>query len=68
MDERLGAFRAEVMANREFVSISGCETLNDMISRARELEIDLEHIGKKGSHQVHILEGPGRSPRLPISI
>ena len=33
----------------EFVSISVCETLNDMISRAREREIDLEHFGKRGS-------------------
>ena len=33
---------------RKFVSISGCKTLNDMISRAREREIDLEHLWKRG--------------------
>ena len=33
---------------REFVSISRCKTLNDMISRAQEQEIDLEHLGKRG--------------------
>ena len=52
---------------RKFVSISGCETLNGMISRAQEREIDFEHIRKKGPDQVHILEGPGRDPRFRIS-
>ena len=32
---------------REFVSMSRCKTLNDMISRAREWEIDFEHLGKR---------------------
>ena len=52
---------------RKFVSISWCDTLNDMISRAQEREIDFEHIRKKGPDQVHILEGPGRDPRFRIS-
>ena len=32
---------------REFVSRSTCKTLEDMIARAREREIDLEHIRKR---------------------
>ena len=34
--------------SREFVSISGCKTLNDMISRACKWKIYLEHIDKRG--------------------
>ena len=37
-------FRDDIM---EFVSLSGCETLKDMIARAQEREIDLEHLGKR---------------------
>ena len=33
---------------REFMSISGCKTLNDMISRTWEWEIDLENLRKRG--------------------
>ena len=50
----------------ELVGVSGYETLSDMISRAREWETDLEHIGKRGPDQVHLLEGPGK--RLKSSI
>ena len=39
------------------------QTLNDMISRAREQEIDLEHLGKRGPDKVHIVEGPGKRPK-----
>ena len=45
------------------MSISGCEILNDMISRARERETDLEHIRKRGPDHVHILEGPRERPK-----
>lgn len=34
---------------REFVSLSGCNTLDDMISRAHEWGIDVEHIKKRNS-------------------
>lgn len=34
---------------REFVSFSGCKTLNDMIMRAREREIQLEIQTKRKS-------------------
>ena len=48
----------------ELVNVSWCETLNDMISRAREWETDLEHIGKRGPDQVHLLEGPEKRPKI----
>ena len=48
---------------REFVSILGCETLNDIISRTREKDIDLEHVRKRGSDQVQTLESPGKRPK-----
>ena len=32
---------------REFLSLSWCETLNNMIDRARERDIDLEHLRKR---------------------
>ena len=44
------------------MSISGCKTLNDMTSRARERDIDLEHISKKEANQLLILRGLGRGP------
>ena len=44
----------------ELVSISGCQTLNDMTSRARGREIELEHLGRRASDQVHIVEGLGK--------
>ena len=50
---------------REFMSISGCETMNDMDSRAREWDIDLEHLGKRGSDQVHVMESPWKRPKTP---
>ena len=40
----------------ELVSVSGCETLNVLISRAREQKIDLEYLEKRGSDQVHTWE------------
>ena len=33
----------------ELVSVSGCETMNVMISRAREGKINLEYLEKRGS-------------------
>ena len=32
---------------REFVRMSSCKTLEDIISRSWEREIDLEHLGKR---------------------
>ena len=49
---------------REIVIIVRCETRNDMISSAREREIDLDHIGKRGPHQVYILGGPEKRPKI----
>ena len=48
---------------REHVSFSACPTLDSMISRAREREIDLEHIAKRRSDQMYTLEGPGKRPK-----
>lgn len=36
----------------EFVSLSGCKKLEDMISRALEVDIYLDHLKKKKSIQV----------------
>ena len=36
---------------REHVSFSACPTLDSMIARAREREIDLEHIRKRKSEE-----------------
>ena len=33
----------------EFMSLSGFKTLNDMVARVRENEIDLEHLRKRKS-------------------
>ena len=44
------------------MSISGCKTLNDMTSRARERDIDLEHIVKREPDQLLIVKGLGRRP------
>ena len=48
--------------SREIVSISGCKTLNDMTSRARERDIDLENIVKREPDQLLIVKGLGRRP------
>ena len=39
---------------KEFVSLSGCETLNYMIARAQECEIDLQHLRKRKPVQIKI--------------
>ena len=44
---------------REFVSRSSCKTLEDMIARAREREIDLEHLGKRKPEGVQVSTGSG---------
>lgn len=42
---------------REFVSLSGCETLNDMIARARKHDINIDHLGKRKFEQTRITVG-----------
>ena len=42
---------------REFMIFSGFKTLNDVISRAREREIDLEHLRKRKPEQIQIAVG-----------
>ena len=48
----------------ELVNVSGCETRNDMTFRAREPDIDLEHIEKREPNQLHILEGLGKRSKI----
>ena len=48
---------------REHVSFSACPTLDSMIARAREREIDLEHIAKSRSDQMYTLEDPRKRPK-----
>ena len=48
---------------REFVSISGFKTLIDKIARAREQDIDLEHLGKREPEHVQEVEGPPKRPK-----
>ena len=45
---------------REFVSFSGCKTLNDMIEMAREREIEFELRLKRKPEQVHTVVGPAK--------
>lgn len=49
---------------REFVSISSCRTLEDMVARARERELDLEMENKRNSDQVKSLEDLGKRPKV----
>ena len=48
---------------REHVSFLASPTLGSMIARAREREIDLEHIAKRRSDQTYTLEGPRKRPK-----
>ena len=45
---------------REHVSFSACPTLDSMIARAREREIDLEHIRKRKAEEGHCYGGFGK--------
>ena len=48
---------------REHVSFSACPTPDSMNAKAREREIDLEHIAKRMSDQMYTLEGPRKRPK-----
>ena len=48
---------------REFVSRSSCKTLDDMIARAREREIDKEHLRKRKSDEIQVSTGSGKKPK-----
>lgn len=55
MDEEARKTRYYVMLRndiRELVSFSGYKTLNDMIKKTREREIELEHRAKRKPEQV----------------
>lgn len=49
---------------REFVSNSLCLTLEIMISKAREWEINLDHIEKRKAKQVQTTGGSAKKPKL----
>ena len=48
---------------REHVSFSTCPTLESMIARAREREIDLEHIWKRKAETGQVVGASGKKPR-----
>lgn len=48
----------------EFVSMSTCKTLDDMIGWAREQDIDQETQTKRKSVQVQISQGSGNKPKV----
>ena len=49
---------------REFVSFSAYRTLEDMITRAQEKEIDLEHLEKRKPKYVQPVGGPMKRPKI----
>ena len=51
---------------REFFNFSICQISEDMISRAREWGIDLEHLRKRKTEKVQIAGILRRNPRLLI--
>ena len=52
---------------REFVSFSGCETVNYMITKSLEREIDLKHLRKRKSKQTQIAVGQAKRPKTQDS-
>lgn len=48
---------------REYVSLLGCKTLDDMIARAREWKIDLELLSKQRPVQRPTSEGQTKRPK-----
>ena len=51
---------------REFLSLSSCKTSDDMISRAREREIDLQLWSKRRPKQIQTVVRQEKRPRLRI--
>ena len=47
----------------EFVSFSGCNTLNEMVEKAREREIELELCTKRKPEQVQAAIGQAKNPK-----
>lgn len=52
---------------REFMSLSSCKNLNDMIARAQEREIDLELLRKQRPVQKLTSEGQDKRPKTADS-
>ena len=49
---------------REFVSMSSCKKFDDMITRVREREIDMETVRKRNLVQAHVLGGSGKKHKI----
>ncbi|KAL7585243.1 hypothetical protein Lser_V15G45405 [Lactuca serriola] len=49
---------------REFLSMSSCNTLDDMIDQAHEQEIELETMRKRKSVRTQVSEGSGTKPKF----
>lgn len=48
---------------RESISLLGCNTLNDMNNKAREWEIDVEHLGKRKTEHIQTVVGQAKRPK-----
>ena len=48
---------------REHVSFAACPTLESMIARAREREIDLEHLRKRKAKMEQVIGASGKKPK-----
>lgn len=49
---------------REFMSMSRCKTLDDMIAWACKREIDLETVRNRKLVQAEVSEGSGKKPKV----
>ena len=48
----------------EFVSMSSCRRLEDMIVRARERQIDMETVRKRKLVQAQVSQGSDKNPKV----
>lgn len=49
---------------RQFVSVSSCRTLDEMVTRDREREIDLDTERKRKPDQAQASKGAGKKPNI----
>ena len=48
---------------REFVSFTGCKTLNEMVEKAREREMKLDFCTKRKPEQAQTVVGQAKKPK-----
>ena len=53
---------------REFMSFTGCKTLNEMVEKAREREMELDFYGKQKPEQVQTIVGQAKNPKTSDSL